>query len=144
MDRNIQNLITGQTNYHYLLLWGFSTPALANGLPLEFKWQQVSRTLLSILTDLNNTAVWMVFTHSLISKSSSPFTNPLMIVPTSSITIGITVIFLFHSFFSSLGLGTYLAFCFLSILFCGGLLGQQSPLFFFSSLNRNSYLKPYK
>ena len=30
------------------LFWDFFTPALANGLSLEFKWQQVSRTLLSI------------------------------------------------------------------------------------------------
>ena len=41
------------------------------------KFSQVSRTLLSILVDLNNGVVWMVFTRPLISKSSSPCTNPL-------------------------------------------------------------------
>ena len=45
------------------------------------KSSQVSRTLLSILADLNNTEVWMVSAHLLISRSSSPFTNPLMTLP---------------------------------------------------------------
>ena len=36
------------------------------------KSPQVSRTLLSILVDLNNAVVCMVSTRSLISKSSSP------------------------------------------------------------------------
>ena len=40
----------------------------------------VSRTLLSILADLNNVAVWMVSTRPLISKSSRPFSNPLVTV----------------------------------------------------------------
>ena len=33
----------------------------------------------------------MVSTCSLISKSSNPFTNPLAIIPSALITIGITV-----------------------------------------------------
>ena len=57
---------------------------------------QISRTLLSILTDLNNALVWMVST-SLISKSSSPFTNSLGIVPNATITIGFKVNLMFHS-----------------------------------------------
>ena len=55
---------------------------------------QVTRTLLSILTELNNAGVWMVSTCLLISKSSSC----LVTVPSASITIGITVTFKFHSF----------------------------------------------
>ena len=57
------------------------------------KYPQISRTLLSILADLNNAVVWMVSTRPLISKSSSPCINPLVIVLSASIT------FMFHSFF---------------------------------------------
>ena len=41
------------------------------------KYPQVSRTLLSILTVLNN-VVWMVYTRLPTSKSSIPFSNPLV------------------------------------------------------------------
>ena len=40
-------------------------------LSVSKSWQ-VSRTLLRILTDLNSAVVWMVSTHPLISKSSTP------------------------------------------------------------------------
>ena len=43
----------------------------------DSKFSQVSRTLLSIMADLNNAVVWMVSTCPLISKSSCPFTYPL-------------------------------------------------------------------
>ena len=53
------------------------------------KSPQVSRTLLSILTVLNNAVVWMVFsTRPLISKSTRTFINPLVTVPQASIKIG--------------------------------------------------------
>ena len=42
---------------------------------------QMYFVLLSILADLNNTVIWMVSTRSLISMSSSSFTNPLMTLP---------------------------------------------------------------
>ena len=42
----------------------------------ENKSPQVSRTLLSILADLNNEIVWMVSTFSVISTSSSLCTSP--------------------------------------------------------------------
>ena len=84
---------------------------------------QVSRTLLSILVDLNNAVVWMVSTRPPISKSSSPCTSLLVTVPRTSITSGITVTFMFHSLFvfsvPRQGPGTYLSFRFLSILLCG-------------------------
>ena len=59
----------------------------------------VSRTLLCILADLNNVLVWMVSIRSPISKFFSPFTNPLETVQCALITCGITVTFMFHSFF---------------------------------------------
>ena len=74
------------------------------------KSPQVSRILCSILADLNNAVVWMVFTHPLISKSSSSYINPLVTVPRAPITIGITVTFMFHSFFNSLVRSRYLSF----------------------------------
>ena len=65
----------------------------------DSKCPQFSRILLSILAFLNNAVVWMVFTWPPTSKSSSPFDNPLVTVPKAPITIGITVTFMFHSFF---------------------------------------------
>ena len=47
----------------------FFTSALPDSLSLEFEWQQVSRTLHSILADLDNAIVWMVSTCPLISQS---------------------------------------------------------------------------
>ena len=69
-----------------------------------FEWQspQVSETLLSIQDDLNKTVV--------ISKSSSSSINCLMAIPRAPITIGITVNFMFLSFFNSLARSWYLSF----------------------------------
>ena len=60
--------------------------------------------LSSILADLNNAVVWMVSACPIIFKSSSPFSNPLGIVPSTPITISITVTFMFHVFFLGGGL----------------------------------------
>ena len=76
----------------------------------DSKSPQVSRTLLSILAVLNNVVVWMVSTRPPTSKSSSPFSNPLVTVPKAPITIGIIVTFMFHSFFNSLARSRYLSF----------------------------------
>ena len=65
----------------------------------DSKSPQVSRTLLSILAALNNAVVWMVSTRPPTSKSSSPFSNPLVAVPNAPITISIIVTCMFHSFF---------------------------------------------
>ena len=81
------------------------------------KSPQVSRTLLSILADLNNDVVWVVSTRPLISESSSHFTTPLWTVPRAPMTIGITVTFTFHRFFNSLARSWYLSFLLLSFNF---------------------------
>ena len=66
----------------------------------------------------------MVPIRPLISKPSSPCTNSLVTVPCAPITIGVTVNFIFHSFFwggsvLKQGLGTYLPFRLPSVLPCG-------------------------
>ena len=67
----------------------------------DSKSPQVSRTLPSILADLKIAVVWMVSTRPVISNSASSFINPLVTVLRAPITIGITVTFMFHRFFSS-------------------------------------------
>ena len=67
----------------------------------DSKSPQVSRTLLSILIVLNSAVVWMVSTRPPTSRSSSPFSNPLVTVPNAPITIGIIVTCMLHSFFKS-------------------------------------------
>ena len=65
----------------------------------DSKSPQISWTLLSILAVLSNAVVWMVSTRPPNSKSSSPFSNPLVTVLNTAITIGIIVTYMFHSFF---------------------------------------------
>ena len=78
-------------NYLIVFFWSLS----------DSNSPQVSRTLHSTLADLNNAVVWKIFTRSLISKSSSPCTNPLVTVPTSLITIStkVEVLILLFTFF---------------------------------------------
>ena len=64
----------------------------------ERKFPQVSRTLLSILADLNNAIVWMDSTRPPNSSSFRSLTLPLGTVPRAPITMGITVTFMFHNF----------------------------------------------
>ena len=96
---NISEL--GRLNYYYSLR--------AFPISMVFPWSlsdsispQVSSTLLSILAVLNNAVIWMISTRPPTSKSSSPFSNPLVTVPNAPITIGITATCMFHSFFNSL------------------------------------------
>ena len=85
----------------------------------DSKSPQVSRTLHSMLAVLNNAVVRMVSARPSTSKSSSLFSNPLLTLPKIPITIGITVTFMFHSFFNFLARSMYLSFfshCFSFIL----------------------------
>ena len=98
---------------------------------MVFQWSlsnskspQISRTFLSILAVLNHAVVWMVSTRPPTSKSSSPFSNPLVTVPNAPITSGINVTCMFHSFFNSLAILFFNPHT-LSFLFCGQP-GQQS------------------
>ena len=59
----------------------------------------------------------MLSTHPLISKSSSLIINPLFTVPRTTVVTGITIIFLLHSFFSSLARWLYLTFFSVSFQF---------------------------
>ena len=102
---------------HIYIFESFFTPASDSKSP------QISRILLNILTDFHKFIVWMISAYPLIS--SNPFTNPLGIVPSAPITIGINATFMFHSFFSSLAKSRYLS---PSTLPCGQP-GRQSPLF---------------
>ena len=101
----VQSIRSLLSNYYFLLIESFSHQRLR----MIFHWSlrdnkspQVSRTLLSIQANLSNALVWIVSTRSLISKSSSPFTKPLVTVPRAPITIGITVTFMFHRHLSFL------------------------------------------
>ena len=74
----------------------------------DSKSPQVSRTLLGILTVLNNDVVLMVSSRPPTFKFSSPFNNLFLTVPKEHITIGTIVTFKFHSFFISLARSMYL------------------------------------
>ena len=110
----------------------------------DSKSPQVSRTLLRILAVLNNAVVWMVSTRLSTSKSSSPFSNPVVTVPKAPITIGIIVTYMFHSFFNSLARSKYLFFfsySFSFILWSAGaaksIILQFLWVFFFGFFNYN-------
>ena len=97
----------------------------------DSKSPQVFRTLLSILTDLNNTVVWMVSARSPISNSSSPLNKYLGIIPSAPLTIGTTVIFMLHSFLVLMQ-GTSFLFRFLWFSLCGPPGPQSLPYSRFS------------
>ena len=104
METNYFCYFTRSRVFHTSVSWWFST-----GVRVTSKSPQVSKILLSILTNLNNAVVWMISTHPLISKSSNPFNNPLVTVNSTTITIGITVTYTFYNFVSSLARSRYLS-----------------------------------
>ena len=115
---------TGYYHYYYyyyfshkhqlrVFLWSLS----------ESKSTQISRTLPSILVNLNRAVVWMVSTRVLISNS----TNPLETVPSAPITIAITVTSISYCFFSFLARSKYLSLFLPSFNFTLWSARTQSP-----------------
>ena len=76
---------------------------------IDRKSDQISRTLLGILAYLNNALIWMVSILPPISDPFSPLSKPSRTIPSTPITIGITVLLMFYSFLSSLARSKYLA-----------------------------------
>ena len=68
----------------------------------DYKFHQVSRTLLSILVDLDNDVVWIVTIRPPISNSSSSLSKLFATVPKAPFPFGIIITIIFHSFPSSL------------------------------------------
>ena len=83
----------------------------------KFQSPQVSRTLLSIVGDLNNAVDWAVPTRPVFSKSSSHCTNSVVTAPRQPITIGIIVTFSLQRLFNSLAKSRYLSLVSLSFSF---------------------------
>ena len=95
-----------------LLLWKLFTPASANDLPLEFEWQQVSSSLQDSsqyssrseqcchLDGLQSTSYFQFFQSCY--QCFGECTKCM-------ITIGIPIIFMLYSFFSSLARSSYLS-----------------------------------
>ena len=106
----------------------------------DSKSPQVSRTLLPILAVLNNAVVWMVSTRPPTSKSSSPFSNPLVTLPKAPITIGTIVTFMFHSFFNSLARSRYLSYFSHSFSFILCSAGIAKSTFFLSFYSFNGVI----
>ena len=64
-------------HYYYFTPSEFFTSMFAGELLMELEWQQVSRTLLSILANLNNSVVCMVLIFPLFPNCSNPLSNSL-------------------------------------------------------------------
>ena len=79
----------------------------------SFNWSisdksiQVSRTLLSILADLNTAVVWMVLILPLVSSSPNLFSRLLGTIQQAPTKISIAITFMFHSFISSTARSKY-------------------------------------
>ena len=130
------------------LFASFLLPVLSDS-----KFPQVSRTPLSILSDFNSAVVWTVSILSLIYSPnlfSNLFSRALEIVPSALTTIGITVTFIFCSFFCPLARSKYLFIFSLSFIFTLWSDGTEliifNPLFFlfflflfFKSCNKDRY-----
>ena len=107
--------------YYYYYFESFSHQRKRMGFHWSLSYTkslEVCRTLLSVLADLYNAILCMVFSRPLISKSSNPCTKNVVTVRSTPITIGLTVAFMFHSDFSmSLAMSRYISLFSLSCNF---------------------------
>ena len=98
---------------------------------------KVSRILLSILANRNNTVVWMVSVRPLISNLPG-------IIPSAQVTVGTAVTLMFHSFLSSLARSEYLPLFSFSLIFNLWSTGSPNPQYsrfsFFFFITRSGHL----
>ena len=116
-----------------LLLMSFFTPELTVGLSLDSVWKQISLILqdTSQYSDRSsNPVVWMISIRPPISNSSNPLTKPLETVPSTLVTIGITVTLIFHSFVRSLAWSKYLTLFSFSLVCWDGKVHYTTVSFF--------------
>ena len=83
----------------------------------DSKFPQAYRTLLCILSNLNNVVVWIVSNRLLLSNSSGPLSNPLGTVPSALTTIGISHLHVTQLFHFSIAKPKYLLIFSLSFIF---------------------------
>ena len=117
VDPCLVYVVSGRCNYFYCFtLWELFTSALADG----FHWSLSAASLHDspqYSSRFNHAVVWMVSTRPLISRSPRSCIKTLGTVPSTLTTIGITLTFIFHSFFSSLARSRHLSFFSLSFSF---------------------------
>ena len=111
----------------------------------DSKSPQVSRPF-SVFWPFSKCCSWIVSSRLPIFKSSRLCTNPLVNVPSTPITIGITVTFMFHSFFSCLAKSRYLSLFSLSFSFTLWSTGTtrssiRQVLFFFCWLSQDQVVR---
>ena len=136
--------------YYYFIFCKFSTPASADGLSLESELQQVS----SAFQDSSQYSDQCYDVNGLDFFSDFQlFQSPFQAIGDCSkhtIIFGITVIFMFHRFLSSLARSNYLPLFLLSLIFTlGSARSAKSTrwqflffisFFFFSIINRSGLL----
>ena len=116
-------------------LFEFFTPLLIDGFSLESKWQQVSPGLPD---SSKNSVVWMLLVLPLISSPSGLFFWALGTVLKAPPAIGITIVFMFNSFFNSLARSRYLYSFLLSFNFTLWLAGSRWLILFFLIKTKSS------
>ena len=107
-------------DYYSFTVCEFFTLALADGLSLESKKQQVTFGLhdtAQYLVDIKNAVILTFSVTPLISNSSSLLSTSLVTVPSVPFTKDINVILMFHNFLSSLAISKYLSLFSLSLIF---------------------------